>query len=321
MQQVRAFVAANALAIVVAAGIVVAGAAGGLALGGFLNSRQSSDLAAVPSPSATAGVTSGPGNPSTPSASAIARPPGSPRSPTPTRAQTPDPLPTSDATPFAGPDGDVVATIGAATAKLYALERFRFASAVSGRSLGDLSSDSGLDMAMRGSLVRRPDLALDVILSFSMVEPGGVAAVSSSSHGVSNGDRIWEIREGEPPRESSVDGESRGLMLGVMPDGIMERAIVPFASGYELVGEEQKSGVVARHYRATEAGLAVYRHAVGVDGACAADVWIAVTGGHPVAAKIACEPPNPETSETRGIYAEFEVTDAGDPAIVIDPPN
>ena len=320
MQQVRAFVAANALAIVVAAGIVVAGAAGGLALGGFLNSRQSSDLAAVPSPSATAGVTSGPGNPSTPSASAIARPPGSPRSPRPTRAQTPDPLPTSDATPFAGPDGDVVATIGAATAKLYALERFRFASAVSGRSLGDLSSDSGLDMAMRGSLVRRPDLALDVILSFSMVEPGG-AAVSSSSHGVIIGDRIWEIRDGEPPRESSVDGESRGLMLGVMPDGIMERAIVPFASGYELVGEEQKSGVVARHYRATEAGLAVYRHAVGVDGACAADVWIAVTGGHPVAAKIACEPPNPETSETRGIYAEFEVTDAGDPAIVIDPPN
>jgi hypothetical protein len=218
-------------------------------------------------------------------------------------------------------DDDVVATIGAATAKLHAIDRFRFASGVSGRSLADLSSDAGVDMAMRGTLVRRPELSLDVILSFSMVEPGGVASVSSSSHGVIIGDRIWEIREGEPPRETSVDGESRGFMLGVMPDGIMERAFVPFASGYSLVGEEQKSGVDARHYRATEAGVAAYRETIGVDGTCEADVWIAVNGGHPVAAKIMCQPPSPETSETRGFYAEFEITDAGDPAIVVSPPS
>jgi hypothetical protein len=105
-----------------------------------------------------------------------------------------------------------------------------------------------------------------------------------------------------------------------MPDAILERVIVPFAAGYEVVGEEAKSGVPAVHYRATADGLRAYLDAVSVAGSCEADLWLAKADGLAVAAKIRCDPSDPN-SPSRGFYTEFEITDAGAKDITVKPPS
>lgn len=325
MNQVRAFLAANALALVAAAALVVAGAFGGLLLGSFLGGRSglTTGLAtATPTPTLAPALAPDPTTeqPSTPAPTATVTPSPTP-SPTPTPTLVPAGSAGGDGTiSISGGDPVVVAAIQASADRLHALDRFRFASGVSGRSLDDLRSDPLFDIAMRGSLVRSPELAFDVVLQSSLVEPGGVASVTSSTRVVLIGHTAWAPQPSQTPRPETVDDESLDRVLSFLPDGIVDRAIVPFAAGYAVVGPESKSGVDAVHYRANEAGLRAYREVVGVTGACAADVWIAASGGHPVAAKITCDPPNPTTSETRGFYAEFEITDAGNEEIRVDPP-
>jgi hypothetical protein len=317
VNRVRDFVAANALSLVAAAAIVVVGVFGGLVAGSLLASRTAPNVAvatATASPVASAGPTARP--PSTPSASPS---PSLSATPGPTAPPLASPVGSQLAIPGANPD--VVAAIEAAAARLRAVDRFHFASGVSGRSLDDLASDPLFDIGMRGALVRTPELAFDVALSTSMVEPGGVAAISQTIKVVVIGNTGWAPQPSQTPRPETLEADSLERILLFLPDAILDRAIVPFAGGYELVGEETRSGVAAIHYRATESGLRAYRDAVDVDGACSADVWIATAGGHAVAAKITCEPVNPQTSKIRGFYAEFEVTDAGDESIEVVPPS
>jgi hypothetical protein len=321
MQQVRAFAAANALALVAAAAIVVGGVIGGLLLGTLLAGRSGPQAGAA-NASLAADPTIRPRVTPTPYPTPTWLPTRSPR-------PTPTPIPTlmpNGSRPPPGPitipggDADTVAAIRASADRLLATDRFRFASGVSGRDLDDLSSDPLFDVGMRGSFVRGPDPAFDVILTTSMVEPGGVAAVSSSSHIVVIGDTGWAPRASEKPVGEPVAPETVARFLLFMPDAIIQRAIVPFAAGYALVGEEAKSGVAAIHYRATTDGLTAYRRAVGVDGSCEADLWLAKADGLPLAAKIVCEQRD-SNSQSRGFYTEFEVTDAGARDIQVDPPG
>lgn len=318
MHQVRAFVAANALALVAAAAIVAVGVVAGLAFGALLAARSSPVAQASLPPDRTFRPVVTP----TPYPTPTWLPTRSPR-------PTPTPIPTlmpNGSRPPPGPitipggNPDVIAAIRASAERLRATDRFRFASAVGGRALDDLTSDPLFDIGMRGTFVRAPELAFDVTLGTSMVEPGGVASISSSTHIVVIGETGWAPRPSEKPLAQPVAPDILERFLLVLPDAILERAIVPFAAGFEVVGEEAKSGVAAIHYRATKEGRAAYLDAVDVAGSCEADVWLAKADGLAVAAKITCEQRDPN-AQSRGFYAEFEITDAGAKDVTVAPPG
>jgi hypothetical protein len=89
-------------------------------------------------------------------------------------------------------------------------------------------------------------------------------------------------------------------------------------AGFTKVGTEQKNGVTADHYQASQAALAEFGSAFDVTGATwSADIWIATNGGYPVSMAII------GTAADKSIAYEilFDITNVNDPANVVTAPT
>jgi hypothetical protein len=290
-------------------------------------------LAALPLVGAVMGVAAvtflsgpGPAPDSSPTAVAVATP-----TPSPTPTETPTPTLTPIAFPSAqdlqsgappvGPDPDAVPTIWAAVGRLTVLERYRFVVAVSGRSVENLSADSRVDFAVRGVLVRKPVLAVDAVMSFRMVEASGDAAFSATDRFLLIGDTSWRVRPGESPRPSKLEPGSTRQFETFIPDGIVQRTLLPFADGYAKVGEELRNGVATVHYRATQEGLRKYLDVLRINGSCSADLWIAKNEGYLAAALMQCTPTQVNAIGRGGFFMQLDVTDVNDSGITVVAPR
>ena len=314
-----------------AAGLVTALAIAlvGCSTGGSASTAVPSDgVAAIASPS------------SSPSPKATARPTPIPTpSPSPTPPPTPTPEPTPSSTPVPSfaiptqgpPDADgirpplsriaipgadpaVIAAIDASIARLDELESYRFVTAVSGRNIVDISQ-AGLNFAMRGAVVG-PAARADLRLTVELVEADGVASVASTVRVVSIGDDAWAIAPGRPPEPIPPDRPSYRIMEFLLPAGLAERLVMPFAGGFEVVESETHDGVPAVRYAATAAGLAAYAAACSLEEMRTADLWIAEEDGHLVGLDIVGR----GGDRSGWFVTRIDVSDINDPTIEVDPP-
>ena len=308
----RAFARDSAPPLLVALGLLLVGVVLGLLLAWGLDTRPGSELAAGPtnptatsSPASTIEPTpsSTPAGGTTPSPSAMPSRSAPPSSPAPL-ASTP-------------PDAAAVVAIWQAAERLRALRAYRFNVALGGRSPLRLDEPSGGSIAIRGNLINQPALAIDAVAGTQMVEFGGAAGISSSQRFVLIGDTIWTNRSGEGPKSEPVGDSLDGLWM-LLPDGVVERLIVPYAAGFEPAGLEQRNGVGAIHYRLTDQGAHVYETATSCDGSWTGDLWVAEVDGFLMAAELRCAVPAASGSES-GFQVQLDVTDANDPTIVIKP--
>jgi hypothetical protein len=223
-------------------------------------------------------------------------------------------LPTID---IEGSDPAVVADITRSIAALAKLDTYRFVAGVSGRSLLDLSSKDGLYFATRGDASRAHSRSLDVLISFQSVEFDGGAGISSTGHFVMIGDRSWFVEPNKSPAPIPP-GSSMPVVIDILlPAGVAERTVIPFAGGYERVGREQHAGIATIHYQATDAGLATYAAVTGVQGAFSADLWIAEADGYLATLEIRGK----SASGDDGFLTQIDVTHANDQKIVMKEPR
>jgi hypothetical protein len=312
---VREFVAENRGSLALAGGIVLVG----LALGFLVVAIRPSPgdgIAAIPTMTAPPSVQPSP----TPSD----RSPTSPAA-TPQPSPSPTPVPPASPSPVASaaPSDDAAANEAAEAIRrsieaLGTLEAHRFETQITGRSATDPSTDQLFDMAARGALRRGDSEDVDMLFGFQMVEPGGVASISSSGQVVLLGDSAWEIRgDGEPRKYARDEAE---IVATVLPAGLGRTYVVPFADGFEAAGTDRKNGTDATRYRMTPDGRRAFEAATGMQGDCHGALWTADDGRYLVAASIECTPDDPAGSE-RGFILKIDVTDANDPDIVIEAPG
>jgi len=88
--------------------------------------------------------------------------------------------------------------------------------------------------------------------------------------------------------------------------------------GFTKVGTEQKNGVTADHYQASQAALAEFGSAFDVTGATwSADIWIATNGGYPVSMAII----GTAADKSTAYEILFDITNVNDPANVVTAPT
>lgn len=302
--------------ILLAAAIVAAGVLAGIIVGGAFGGTPEPTPTPTPSPLAVIAQRTPSGTPlsirpATPNPTPTPIPPPTPQIivPTPAPDGIPPPMPRIE---FPDADREVVGEIGRGIDALADLESYRFMTLVSGRSIADLST-GGLDVQLNGSLVTGPSRAVDTIFGFRMVEFDCSAATSSSSRIVVVGEDAWSDEDGQLEPIPGGIGPLLDLML---PAGVAERALGPFAGGFERVGREARGGVPATRYRATDAGIAAYQRVTGIDGTWSATAWVA-DAGHLLALKIEGEGPG----DCDALYVDVRVRDVNDPAIVITRPS
>lgn len=311
------------VAIAAAVAIILAGIAAGLVVGGaFKGAAAAPSPAAADSARGLGDASSSPGTPrptatmptQKPSTQATAAPSGSPELVVPTAGPPgpdgiPPPLPQIV---VAGADPSVVAEIAAAVEQFDALAAYRFRGGVSGRTIVDLAG-SGLNFGVEATAARRDVDAVDALIAFQMVEFDGAAGITSTERYVIIGDAAWSVRASEA--ESMPSDSIRGFVELLMPRGIADRTLVPFAGGFQRVGSEAHNGTPAVHFKLTRAGEEAYAAVTGVDGTWAGDLWIAEAGyvaGFRVHGEAA--------GGSDGFLVEIELSDVNDPGIVIGPP-
>jgi len=308
----RTFTRDSAPPLLMAVGLLLVGVVLGLLLARGLDARPGSELAAgptnpsaTPSPASTLGLTpsSTPATGTTPSPSAM-----------PSRTAPPSPPMALASTP---PEAAAVVAIWQAAERLGALHAYRFTVGLGGRSPLRLDEPSGSSIAIRGSLINQPVLAVDAVVGTQMVEFDGNAGTSFSQRFVLIGDTIWTPRSGESPKPEPAADNLTELRL-LLPDGVVERLIVPYAAGFERAGSGHRNGVATIHYRLSEHGVRVYATATSCDGTWTGDLWVAEVDGYLVAAELRCAVPAASGSES-GFQVQLDVTDANDPTIVIKP--
>ena len=76
----------------------------------------------------------------------------------------------------------------------------------------------------------------------------------------------------------------------LMPAGVAERAVLPFAGGYERVGAARHGGRDTIRYRATAAGREAYAAVIGVAQIWSANLWIDERDGFLVGAEVRAKP-------------------------------
>jgi hypothetical protein len=316
--------------ILAAVAMIVLAAIAGLAVvaSGVLEPGGSDDVAlASPTPTATTRATRTPTPTPTPRATAGPTPQPSP-SPLPSPrssgaapsqpARTDPPLPTPlPPIDVPGSDPDVVAALTTAATRIADLDAYRFESGMAGRDILDLTRDSFLDWGSRGILVETPVRSLDAVVGFRIVEFDGSAAVSDSQRTVIIGEEAWSGRgdDLEP-----IAGESvRQTVEVILPGNLAARVFLPFAAAYERTGESVRKGVEVTEYQATAAGLDAIEELFGTSSPCSARMWVAKDGGYLIAAETFCDDPAREGE--RGVWLQFEITDANDPALEVSRPG
>jgi hypothetical protein len=172
-----------------------------------------------------------------------------------------------------------------------------------------------MDLGMQGTLTRADGLAVDALFGTRLREPDGSAAVSSGSRFVLGEHYVWGLDNVSEVLEPMPLEAAAGDITVYLPEGLAERIVVPFAAGFERLGEERRGGVDTMHYRATRAGAEAYAAAFRFEGEISADVWIAREGGYLAAATI-----EGTTQPNDPIVIELAVTMPNDPRNVVEPP-
>lgn len=292
-----------------------------------------------------------------PSASPTLAPPATPsvvptRRPTPRPAPTPRPTPTPAPTPtpgaaasptpeatlvippvgppdadgivpplgpleIAGADAEVIDAIRRAVAGLDELDTYRFAAGMAGRSVMNLSEASGISLGMRGEASNVGPARLDALVSLEMVEFDGNASVATSERIVVIGTKGWTVRSGEEPEPIPAGAPTFRLLEVLMPAGVAERSVLPFAGGYERVGAARHGGRDTIRYRATAAGREAYAAVIGVARIWSANLWIDERDGFLVGADVRARPRGDDT----GFLSQIEISAVNDDRIVIESPE
>lgn len=300
---------------------------------------------AVASPSASPAVSPSASPPATPSPAPTRRPtprPAATPRPTPAPSPAPDVSPTPSREPeptlvippigppdvdgiapplepldIAGADPSVIDAIRGSVAGLDDLATYRFGAGMAGRSVMNLSEASGINLAMQGEASNVGTPSLDARVSLEMVEFDGSASVTSSERIVVIGTKGWAVRSGEEPEPFPASGPSFRVIELLMPAGVAERTVLPFAGGYERVGAARHGGRDTIRYRATDAGREAYAAVTGVTQIWSANLWIDERDGFLVGVEVRAKP----RGDDQGFLVQIEISDVNDDRIVIDPPD
>jgi hypothetical protein len=240
---------------------------------------------------------------------------------TPTRPpETPPPPPSPT---IANSDTDSVRSIAAAAQALIRLPSYRMSVDLIGVNPSDFHPTS-LDLGVRGTVRHDGGFAMDALIGTRMREPDNSAAISGGAQYVAGNGLVWATDNVSEVLEPISDPSLTAFLVLVTPDGLADRAIVPFAGGYRLVGPEMHGGVRTVHYQATKSGVRAYATTFGFPGSLTADLWIASDGGHIVGARIAGTSkrtvPSASAAIEEHVEIGFTITDPDGPANIVELP-
>jgi hypothetical protein len=200
--------------------------------------------------------------------------------------------------------------LSSAVAAMSDINSYKFSMTLAGGDFGSMLSALGgagasgnAPFTMSGTIVEKPTAAADITMAgFHIIEVGGNDYLDLGGTGsfIST-----------PATTSMTDAFAPSTMFSSMMDPST-------LAGFNKVGTEQKNGVSADHYQASQAALADIGSEAGVTAAAwSADLWIATTGGYPVSMAII------GTAADKSIAYEilFDITNVNDPANVVTAPQ
>ena len=171
-------------------------------------------------------------------------------------------------------------------------------------ALGGAGASGNAPFTMSGTIVEKPTAAADITMAgFHIIEVGGTDYLDMGG----TGSFISYPASGT----SMADSFAPSTMFSSMMDPST-------LAGFTKVGTEQKNGVSADHYQASQAVLSQFGTAAGVTAAnWSADLWIATSGGYPVSMAII------GTAADKSIAYEilFDITNVNDPANKVTAPT
>ena len=237
----------------------------------------------------------------------------------------PDPtLPPGPQPTIADANAASSAAIVRAAEALTRLRSYQFSLDVVGRDLTTLTA-STFDFAVRGTVDRSTDPAIEAVFGSRMREPDGSAAVSSGGQLIKAGSGfVWESDNISEVLEPTRGRATFATILLLTPEGAAARFVVPFAAGYRRIGAERHAGIATAHFRASAKGRSAYETTLQFKHDLTADLWIAADGDYLVGARVAGKGSHVDAATGReiddGFVLEFEVTHANDPANVVTLP-
>jgi hypothetical protein len=237
----------------------------------------------------------------------------------------PDPtLPPAPEPTVAGGDAASKTAITRAADALAQLRSYQFSVDVIGRDLATLQG-STFDFALRGTVDRSADLAIDAVFGSRIREANGSGAVSSGGQQIKAGrGHVWGTDNVSEVLEPMSNPSTVASMTMFTPEGSAARYVIPFAAGYRPVSTARHAGIATEHFRASTKGVAAYTKTLQFKGPLTADVWIAADGGYLVAARVTGKgshiDPSTNIEVDDGFILQFEVTHANDPANVVTLP-
>lgn len=225
--------------------------------------------------------------------------------------------PTGASGPGASQSVTAASFFGSATASLADLNSYRFAVAMEGQGVTAEAGASGGSVKMTGTVVLKPARALRFDLTATSTD---AAASESQLSYVLIGDRAWVGADGMLTEVPAAGAEGMaGSFDAFLPEKLFSTNFTGYASGYKLVGDEQKNGVACHHFQADTTVLKQYATLHGVTGDWHADVWIAKDGGFPVSWAVRG---SAAAGGASGTYSmSVDITNINDPANKVTAPS
>ncbi len=214
---------------------------------------------------------------------------GSSSTPAPTGTSAPVATPTQAAAQSQG-TGSGGNVLTGAVSKLSDITSYKFTMTMKGGTYGSLIGDTPIT----GTVIVSPQKAAEMtFMGMDIIEIGGKTYVNLGG--------AWT---------ESTDSSQASMADNFAPEKMFGSYITDqTASGYNLVGEEQKNGVATMHFSADASVMNEYSSLLGVEGGTwSADVWIAKTGGYPVSVKVL------NTGGSSAFEFSMDITNVNDPA-------
>ena len=165
------------------------------------------------------------------------------------------------------------------------------------------SAASGGSFTMSGTVISKPAPAADIqMLGFHIIEVDGVDYIDMGGAGTFI---AAPVQAGTTGMAESLSAKS---LFGSMSSAI---------SGANKVGTEQKNGVTADHYVATQASIASLVTEYAPGGTGTGEIWVAQNGGYPVSVKISAT----KTDGSIGIGFQMEITNVNDTSLKVTKPT
>ena len=209
----------------------------------------------------------------------------------------------SQAAASQGTDGG---NISGAAAALENITSYKFSMTLAGgqfATLATLLGGTGTRVTLSGTIVVKPEKAADITIApWHIIEVGGVDYTDLSGTG----------------SYVSSPASDTSMAKSLSPAEMFSGALGAINAGdFNKVGTEQKNGVTADHYVATEAALAkLGQRGVAPGATWTAEIWIAKDGGYPGSMKIIATMPD----QSIGYEMLFDLTNVNDPANKVTAP-